>query len=79
MPQMPEDRYPEVLAFIARTIDERGYPPSRREIAGHIGRAPSSTQAVIDNMVAKGLIEVDRSVPRGIRVVRMVAETEAMS
>lgn len=59
-----------VLELITRSMDERGYPPSRREIAACLGRTSVDTgQRVVEQMVRDGLIEVDKGVQRGIRVV----------
>lgn len=68
----------KVLKLINDSMEDRHYPPSRAEIAIGLGlRSRSRAQAVVDDMVAKGLIEVDAGVPRGIRV-KGVAHTESM-
>ena len=67
------------LTFIRETIAARGYPPSRREITEALDMNSSSVgHRVIGEMVKRGLIEVDPSIPRGIRVMVGDAATESM-
>ena len=69
------------LDFIRDSVATRGYPPSRREIAYAMRCSSSSKgQDLIDHMVERGMIEVDRHVPRGIRIKAAtgVAETETL-
>lgn len=64
------------MEFIARTVTERGYPPSVREIADAVGLA--STSAVHHHLVAlerSGLLE--RS-GRSSRALRLTAAGESM-
>lgn len=67
----------ETLDAIAAFMDERGYPPSRRELGEVLGIAPASVQRRIMNLLREGLIEVDRTTARGIRV-NMKAEVERL-
>lgn len=58
-----------VLAFIRSSVAERGYPPSVREIAAHLGA--KSENAANDHLRAlerKGYITRAPVVARGIRV-----------
>lgn len=67
------------LDFIRDHIRRVGYPPSRQEIADAAGLASKDGgQRLIDHLVAKGLIERAPGIPRGIRIVRGVADTEGM-
>lgn len=73
----------EALRYIVRCHTERGFPPTRREIAELLGYvSPSAAQHVIERLMEKGFIEVHPLVPRGIRVTeagqRMIIETEKM-
>ena len=55
------ERRQRILDCIARTVEERGYPPSVREIADAVGLA--STSAVHHHLIAlerDGLIERER-------------------
>jgi len=67
------ERRQRILDCIAQTVEERGYPPSVREIADAVGLA--STSAVHHHLVAlerDGLIErdsnPDRALSRGLRL-----------
>jgi repressor LexA len=69
------ERRQRIIEFIARTVADRGYPPSVREIAEAVGLA--STSAVHHHLVAlerAGMLE--RS-GRSSRALRLTAEAEA--
>jgi repressor LexA len=63
------ERRQRILDFIARTVDERGYPPSVREIADAVGLA--STSAVHHHLIAlerDGLLERGGKHSRALRL-----------
>jgi repressor LexA len=63
------DRRQKILECIARTVDERGYPPSVREIADAVGLA--STSAVHHHLIAlerEGLLERGTHSSRALRL-----------
>ena len=67
----PSERQRQILEYIERYIDQHGFPPSIREI----GKAfnISSTSVVnyhLRRLEALGLIERDRDVSRGLRLVK---------
>jgi len=65
------DRRQRILDCIARTVEERGYPPSVREIADDVGLA--STSAVHHHLLAlqrDGLLERGTHVSRALRLTR---------
>jgi repressor LexA len=67
------ERRQRIIDFIARTVDERGYPPSVREIADGVGLA--STSAVHHHLIA---LERDGLLERGTnssRALRLTAPT----
>jgi repressor LexA len=69
------ERRQRIIEFIARTVTERGYPPSVREIADAVGLA--STSAVHHHLVAlerSGMLERGG---RSSRALRLTAEAEA--
>jgi repressor LexA len=69
------------LQLIEKSVRERGYPPSRSEIAEHLGMAAKgSTQPVIERMKEQGLIRVERHSPRAITITEagMKALTEGV-
>ena len=64
-------RQRSILEFIQRTHQERGYPPSVREIGEAVGlHSPSSVHAQIATLAAKGYLRKDATRPRAI-VVQM--------
>jgi repressor LexA len=63
------ERRQRILDCIARTVEERGYPPSVREIADAVGLA--STSAVHHHLIAlqrDGLIERGSNASRALRL-----------
>jgi repressor LexA len=75
------ERKQKILDCIARTVDERGFPPSVREIADAVGLA--STSAVHHHLMAlerEGLLERGSRSSRALRLTaRGEAELEAGS
>jgi repressor LexA len=63
------ERRQRIVDFIARTVEERGYPPSVREIADAVGLA--STSAVHHHLIAlerDGLLERGGKLSRALRL-----------
>lgn len=59
-----------ILNFIQKAIDERGYPPSVREIGEAVGLKSSSTvHNHLVNLQQKGYIKRDPTKPRAIEIV----------
>ena len=74
MTRHDQERRQRILDCIARTVEERGYPPSVREIADAVGLA--STSAVHHHLIAlerDGLIERGSNASRALRVTRPTA------
>jgi repressor LexA len=62
-----EDRRSKAMIFIREFTATNGYPPTRREIGAHLGmKSPSTAQALIDDMIREGLIQVTPRVPRSV-------------
>ena len=62
-------RQKKVLDFILNTVEERGYPPSVREIADAVGLAsPSTVHAHLEALQRKGYIRKDATKPRAIEI-----------
>ena len=82
-PQGPTARQQQILDFIVTCTQERGYPPSMREIADAVGlSSTSSVQHQIQALHALGLISQAGGVSRGITVtttpVTSAAPTEVL-
>jgi repressor LexA len=62
-------RQQRILEFIRRTVHERGYPPTVREIGEAVGlTSSSSVHAQLANLQRKGLLRKDAAKPRAIEV-----------
>ncbi len=63
------DRQQAILRFIERTVGERGYPPSVREIGEAVGLASSSTvHSHLHTLQRLGYLRRDPTKPRAIEV-----------
>lgn len=63
------DRQLAILRYIEKTVSERGYPPSVREIGSAVGLAsPSSVHSHIETLQRLGYLRKDPSKPRAIVV-----------
>jgi repressor LexA len=63
------ERQRRILEFIGKARDERGYPPSVREIGDAVGlHSPSSVHAQLATLAQKGYLTKDPTKPRAIRV-----------
>ena len=64
------DRQRQTLQFIADTVEDRGYPPSVREICEALGLASSSTvHSHMQALQRKGYIKIDATKPRAIELL----------
>ncbi|MGZ8571545.1 MAG: transcriptional repressor LexA [Actinomycetota bacterium] len=60
-------RQQRILEFIARTVRERGYPPTVREIGEAVGlTSSSSVHAQLANLERRGLLHKDPTKPRAM-------------
>jgi SOS-response transcriptional repressor LexA len=69
------------LRLIKESVEGRGYPPSRREIADACGWAsPSSSHDLIRLMEAQGLVRTAKGIPRALQITEagMVALTQSV-
>jgi repressor LexA len=62
-------RQQRILEYIRRTVQERGYPPTVREIGEAVGlTSSSSVHAQLANLQRKGVLRKDAARPRAIEV-----------
>lgn len=63
-------RQQAALALICRSVVDRGYPPTVRELGAELGLSSSnSVLNVLRRLQAKGYLDRDPGVVRGIRVL----------
>lgn len=63
-------RQSQILEFIKRTVREKGYPPSVREIGAAVGLSSSATvHSHLSSLETKGMIRRDPTKPRAIEVL----------
>jgi repressor LexA len=64
------ERQIDILRFIERTVGERGYPPSVREIGQEVGLAsPSTVHSHLTTLQELGYLRRDPTKPRAIEVL----------
>lgn len=64
------EKQEEVLAFIKEHLNDLGRPPTLMEICDEFEwKSPNSAAAHLKSLEMKGVIEIDRGVTRGIRVL----------
>lgn len=75
---MLSKRQQQVLEYIRDTVNDRGYPPSVREIGDAVGlSSPSSVHSQLSALVEMGMITRDPTKPRAIVVVESHEEKQA--
>src|SRR5918999_6393787 len=64
------ERQLQTLQFVAETTEDRGYPPSVREICEALGLASSSTvHSHLQALQRKGYLRIDATKPRAIELL----------
>lgn len=70
-------RQQAIIDFIKNEVDEKGYPPSVREIAKAVNLASSSTvHGHLNRLENKGYIRRDPTKPRAIEVLGITADND---
>ncbi len=65
-----EENQRKILDFIRREIEEKGYPPSVREICAAVGlKSTSTVHAHLNNLEKRGFIRRDSTKPRALEVL----------
>jgi repressor LexA len=74
------DRQQRILEVIRESVDERGYPPSVREIGEAVGlTSPSSVAYQLSALQRKGLLRRDPNRPRAVDVRGPGAHADAVA
>lgn len=64
------ERQKEILEFVNKEVQEKGYPPSVREIGKAIGiKSTSTVYSNLEKLKKMGIIHKDPSKPRAIRII----------
>jgi repressor LexA len=72
------ERQQQVLDYIRKTVADRGYPPSVREIGEAIGlSSPSTVHSHLSALVRAGAIKRDPTKPRAIMIVEQMEPADA--
>ncbi len=65
-----QENQQKILDFIRREIEEKGYPPSVREICAAVGlKSTSTVHAHLNTLEKKGFIRRDSTKPRALEVL----------
>ena len=71
------DRQKDIFQFIKRSVNDKGYPPSVREIGNAVGLQSSSTvHWHLAKLETKGYIKRDPTKPRAIEIVQADSSNE---
>lgn len=64
------EKQQEILDFVNRQVEEKGYPPSVREICSAVGfKSTSTVHAYLERLEKDGHIQKDPTKPRALKVV----------
>ena len=64
------EKQQQILDFVNRQVEEKGYPPSVREICSAVGfKSTSTVHGYLEKLRKSGLIAKDPTKPRAIRVI----------
>lgn len=70
MNKKPNDKQQQILDFVNKQVEEKGYPPSVREICSAVGfRSTSTVHGYLEKLEKSGLIAKDHTKPRALKVI----------
>lgn len=70
MNKKPNDKQQQILDFVNSQVEEKGYPPSVREICSAVGfKSTSTVHGYLEKLEKNGLIMKDPTKPRALRVI----------
>ncbi len=70
MNKKPNDKQQQILDFVNSQVEEKGYPPSVREICSAVGfKSTSTVHGYLEKLEKNGLILKDPTKPRALRVI----------
>lgn len=72
------DKQQQIIDFLNKHNDEKGYPPSVREICAAVGlKSTSTVHGYLERLEKKGLIRKDPTKPRALKVISGNKNTNA--
>lgn len=70
MNKKPNDKQQQILDFVNSQVEEKGFPPSVREICSAVGfKSTSTVHGYLEKLEKNGLITKDATKPRALRVI----------
>ena len=64
------DKQQQIINFVNRQVEEKGYPPSVREICSAVGfKSTSTVHAYLEKLKKDGIILKDPTKPRALKVI----------
>jgi len=73
------DKQQKILDFVNKQVEEKGYPPSVREICSAVGfKSTSTVHSYLERLNKNGLIQKDPTKPRALKVVNKKAAPAAL-
>lgn len=64
------EKQEKILEFLNKQVEEKGYPPSVREICNAVGlKSTSTVHSYLQKLEKKGLIHKDPTKPRALKVI----------
>lgn len=70
MQKKPNEKQQQILDFVNSQVEEKGYPPSVREICSAVGfKSTSTVHSYLEKLEKNGLISKDPTKPRALRVI----------
>lgn len=64
------EKQQQILDFLHKEVEEKGYPPSVREICSAVGlKSTSTVHAYLEKLERNGLIHKDPTKPRALKVI----------
>lgn len=75
MQKKPNDKLVKILDFVNRQVEDKGYPPSVREICSAVGfKSTSTVHGYLEKLEKKGLIHKDPTKPRALKVMGSITK-----
>jgi repressor LexA len=70
MKRKTNEKMQQILDFVNRQVEEKGYPPSVREICSAVGfKSTSTVHGYLQRLEKEGLISKDPTKPRALKVI----------